>query len=126
MGASECVRSAVPIQFCVQSVGLRLVIALLFFSRFKLMKSDKDRLENELSALANLNRFMFNPPAPAVPTQSPTEPLPPPPPSPPPSYTSQTTFLNGKEHRTKRPFTIESLISDDRPSKGIIIFLFFL
>lgn len=90
------------------------------------MKSDKDRLENELSALANLNRFMFNPPAAAGPTPAapapppvPTaDPLPPPAPSPPPPYTSQTTFLCGKEHRTKRPFTIESLISDDRPSKG--------
>lgn len=88
-------------------------------SRFKLMKSDKDRLENELSALANLNRFMFAPPQqPSVMEQ----PVATPRSKTPPTFTSQTTVLNGeqhkKDHRTKRPFTIESLISDDRPAEG--------
>lgn len=82
------------------------------------MKSDKDRLENELSALANLNRFMF---APSQPTTV-EPPVIPPRSKTPTTFTSQTTVLNGdlhkKDHRTKRPFTIESLISDDRPSEG--------
>lgn len=84
------------------------------------MKSDKDRLENELSALANLNRFMFAPPQ-----QTTSEPPPQPSRSQcksPITFTSQTVILasdnDKKEHRTKRPFTIESLISDDRPSSN--------
>lgn len=71
--------------------------------RFKLMKSDKDRLENELAALANMNRFLFAPP---------NVPQPPPPvipPEPLPPITSEPA------PRPKRSFTIESLISPDRP-----------
>ncbi|KAL0279114.1 UNVERIFIED_CONTAM: hypothetical protein PYX00_000734 [Menopon gallinae] len=91
--------------------------------RFKLMKSDKDRLENELSALANLNRFMFAPPQQQQQQPSVMEqPVAPPRSKTPTTFTSQTTVLNGeqhkKDHRTKRPFTIESLISDDRPSEA--------
>lgn len=82
------------------------------------MKSDKDRLENELTTLANLNRFMFAPPQ-----QTAVEPIQSLPPCKSPvTFTSQTTVLaedsHKKDHRTKRPFTIESLISDDRPSSG--------
>ncbi|XP_054278671.1 fork head domain-containing protein FD4-like [Macrosteles quadrilineatus] len=89
--------------------------------RFKLMKSDKDRLENELAALANMNRFLFAPqPAP------PPQPLPPPPPpavtmDPLPPVTSLTslppvnTVVSEPAPRPKRLFTIESLISPDKP-----------
>ncbi|KAK6624412.1 hypothetical protein RUM44_011271 [Polyplax serrata] len=95
--------------------------------RFKLMKSDKDRLENELSelsTLANLNRFMFVPPQcqpqRTTPTVEAVQRPPPPQCKSPVTFTSQTTVLSEdnhkKDHRTKRPFTIESLISDDRPS----------
>nr|CAD7442561.1 unnamed protein product [Timema bartmani] len=83
--------------------------------RFKLMKTDKDRLENELAALANLNRFMFAPP-PAP--QPPPEPAPIPPPlvHPRTSPTSPTS-VTSQVQRPKRSFTIESLISPDKPSK---------
>ncbi|KAJ8872156.1 hypothetical protein PR048_025758 [Dryococelus australis] len=74
--------------------------------RFKLLKTDKDRLESELAALANINRFMFAPPPP------PAEPVPalPPPPPPPPAAASSLP-------RPKRAFTIESLISPDKPEE---------
>ncbi|XP_063239023.1 fork head domain-containing protein FD4-like [Bacillus rossius redtenbacheri] len=74
--------------------------------RFKLLKTDKDRLENELAALANINRFMFAPP----PAQ---EPAPPPPPPPPPVAASSLP----PPVRPKRAFTIESLISPDKPAE---------
>lgn len=81
--------------------------------RFKLRKSDKDVLNEELAALANLNRFFLaggsmedapSPPAPAVP---------PAPPAPPPALPSFTELA---PDRPKRSFTIESLISPDRPA----------
>ncbi|XP_046659168.1 fork head domain-containing protein FD4-like [Homalodisca vitripennis] len=82
--------------------------------RFKLMKSDKDRLENELAALANMNRFLFAPPP------APPQPLPPPPPptipvEPLPPVTTLTSVVSEPPPRPKRAFTIESLISPDKP-----------
>lgn len=88
------------------------------------MKSDKDRLENELSTLASLNRFMFAPPQP-VSVEAP--PSIPPRSKSPVTFTSKTTILTGdhqkKDRKAKRPFTIESLISDDRSSDCEYIFL---
>ncbi|KAF6216741.1 hypothetical protein GE061_001090 [Apolygus lucorum] len=91
--------------------------------RFKLLKSDKDRLENELAALANLNRFVIPPPAP--PSQG-AAPLPPPEAAPvaviPAEYTPVHNRLpsppmtSEPPSRPKRPFDIESLISPDSPS----------
>ncbi|XP_071449116.1 fork head domain-containing protein FD4-like [Hetaerina americana] len=84
--------------------------------RFKLMKSDKDRLENELAALASMNRFLFAPTA-SPPALPPPSPPPPPPPAPPTAATTvtATTLLPGAAPapRPKRPFTIESLISPE-------------
>jgi forkhead box protein len=85
--------------------------------RFKLMKTDKDRLENELAALANINRFMFAPPQPAVQDaaaavapqlghQNPAAARP----------VTGTTVASSQIQRPKRSFTIESLISPDKPS----------
>jgi forkhead box protein len=84
--------------------------------RFKLMKTDKDRLENELAALANINRFMFAPPQPALPDttaaapqllhHSPVAGRP----------ATNTTISSSQVQRPKRSFTIESLISPDKPS----------
>ncbi|RZF44886.1 hypothetical protein LSTR_LSTR004511 [Laodelphax striatellus] len=68
--------------------------------RFKLMKSDKDRLENELAALANMNRFLFAPQQPPPVTSQPSPPL---------------TQISEPPPRPKRDFTIASLISPDRP-----------
>lgn len=81
--------------------------------RFKLMKSDKDRLENELIVLANMNRFLFAPTS--TPSVSPTlSSSPPPLPShPTPSHTPPETIIS----RPKRSFDIESLISPDTPKK---------
>ncbi len=86
--------------------------------RFKLMKSDKDRLENELIALANMNRFLFAPaPATTPPSQPPspnmvkTESHPSPAPSP-----QELTKIT-EPVRPKRSFDIESLISPDKPVK---------
>lgn len=81
--------------------------------RFKLMKSDKDRLENELIALANMNRFLF---APAPGTAPPLTPSPPiVEPAPAPSSPEVTKII--VETRPKRSFDIESLISPDSPAK---------
>lgn len=77
--------------------------------RFKLMKSDKDRLENELIALANMNRFLFAP-AP-TPVQPPSPQISPSPPAPSPPEVTKVP-----ETRPKRSFDIESLISPDSPS----------
>lgn len=99
--------------------------------RFKLLKSDKEVLDNELAALANINRFFFNP----VDTQ--TE-LGIPPvnanriPSPIPgnttttaTTTTTTTTPTPTESitsiRPKRSFTIESLISDDKPKQQQVL-----
>lgn len=82
--------------------------------RFKLLKSDKETLDNELAALANINRFFFTPhdtpsseyssppktqrdPSPGVITKINSEPV---------------TCI-----RPKRSFTIESLISPDKPQQ---------
>ncbi|XP_069683229.1 fork head domain-containing protein FD4-like [Periplaneta americana] len=77
--------------------------------RFKLMKTDKDRLENELAALANINRFMFAPPPqPAVPDTAVG-----------PHLAQQSAPVAGttsQVQRPKRSFTIESLISPDKPA----------
>ncbi|KAK7576480.1 hypothetical protein V9T40_012766 [Parthenolecanium corni] len=107
--------------------------------RFKLMKSDKDRLENELIALANMNRFLFAPAAgtspgapetPPTPTSSTSPSLPPlspasshpsPVQSPqlmePEICISSKTSIEGSATRPKRSFDIESLISPDRPKE---------
>ncbi|KAJ9593397.1 hypothetical protein L9F63_015048 [Diploptera punctata] len=77
--------------------------------RFKLLKTDKDRLENELAALANINRFMFAPPQPSVPDTTPaaTHLV---------HQAPGTTITSSPVQRPKRSFTIESLISPDKPS----------
>lgn len=81
--------------------------------RFKLMKSDKDRLENELIALANMNRFLFAPAPPSAPITPPSPQIAePPPPAPSPPEITKIT-----ETRPKRSFDIESLISPDSPVK---------
>ncbi|XP_060517005.1 fork head domain-containing protein FD4-like [Cylas formicarius] len=91
--------------------------------RFKLLKSDKEILENELAALTNINRLFFTPPPanpaelvnpaasvvpgggivpqlePASPTLGKT------------AGAESTTCI-----RPKRSFTIESLISPDKPT----------
>lgn len=104
--------------------------------RFKLLKTDKEVLDNELAALANINRFFFNP----VDTQtdlgySPVNGnrIP----SPSPTGNNTITTLNTTTNksinttpttttpttesitsiRPKRSFTIESLISDDKPKQ---------
>ncbi|CAH0558142.1 unnamed protein product [Brassicogethes aeneus] len=77
--------------------------------RFKLLKSDKEILENELAALTNINRIFFQPPPDAVPSNpnlTPVEPMEV-------KTTTETTCI-----RPKRAFTIESLISDDKPSNN--------
>ncbi|PSN48418.1 Fork head domain-containing protein FD4 [Blattella germanica] len=85
--------------------------------RFKLMKTDKDRLENELAALANINRFMFAPPQPAVPDTPAAAPhLVPPTPSATRLPVAGTTLTSSQVQRPKRSFTIESLISPDKPT----------
>lgn len=80
--------------------------------RFKLMKTDKDRLENELAALANINRFMFAPPQSALPD---TTAVPPQLVHHSPAATLPVT-ASSQVHRPKRSFTIESLISPDKPT----------
>lgn len=79
--------------------------------RFKLMKSDKEMLDSELAALANINRFFF------VPTESQSEMVQnvqvgmPRVPSP--LATTPDSLITSI--RPKRSFTIESLISPDKP-----------
>ncbi|XP_050307040.1 fork head domain-containing protein FD4-like [Anthonomus grandis grandis] len=94
--------------------------------RFKLLKSDKEILENELAALSNINRLFFTPPSTANQAtelinpaaslaQFNSPPLEPPSPTLPPSSKSpgeQTTIIQ----RPKRSFTIESLITPDKPA----------
>ncbi|BES90905.1 fork head domain-containing protein [Nesidiocoris tenuis] len=94
--------------------------------RFKLLKSDKDRLENELAALANLNRFVLPPPS--GPQTAAPQPPPQPPQTRPVDFTAVVAVgsrlatppppaLTASEPppRPKRPFDIESLISPDTP-----------
>lgn len=102
--------------------------------RFKLLKNDKEVLDSELAALANINRFLFAPMS-DVPSQSEGKRdcssmvtpmmgvqhqlpqlctlsrLPSPP------ITAGTTSVPEEKPRPKRSFTIESLISPDRPSQ---------
>lgn len=84
--------------------------------RFKLLKSDKEILENELAALTNINRIFFTPPNP---TQVEINPaanvasLTPQPASPTLAKTPETSVTC---IRPKRSFTIESLISPDKPT----------
>lgn len=78
--------------------------------RFKLMKSDKELLDHELAALANINRFFFAPsdkqsgdvPVATSCTRVPSPPTP----------IEPAAITN---IRPKRSFTIESLISPDKP-----------
>ncbi|XP_055697985.1 fork head domain-containing protein FD4-like [Phlebotomus papatasi] len=90
--------------------------------RFKLHKSDKDLLNEELAALANINRFFFTghdsmpdtlppplPPSPAAPAAMVSPPLRPRTPSP-----AATHLPSERATRPKRAFTIESLIMPDR------------
>lgn len=104
--------------------------------RFKLLKNDKDVLDSELAALANINRFLFAPVSDATSPQSIdmkrttsamssgsasgvqhqvphmcTMPR-----LPSPSLTVGATAVPDQRPRPKRSFTIESLISPDRPS----------
>ncbi|CAH1377915.1 hypothetical protein MTP99_019306 [Tenebrio molitor] len=77
--------------------------------RFKLLKSDKESLDNELAALANINRFFFAPPESAeysAPPPKQREPSPV-------SKIDPVTCI-----RPKRSFTIESLISPDKPQEA--------
>ncbi|CAB3373737.1 Hypothetical predicted protein [Cloeon dipterum] len=85
--------------------------------RFKLMKTDKERLENELAALANMNRFLFNP------SSTPEAPPSPPPPQPTQPVSRRLSEIpecvspTQSAPRPKRAFTIESLITpDDKPT----------
>lgn len=94
--------------------------------RFKLHKSDKDILSDDLAALANINRFFFTPQIVDHPHLHQHHALPtavPPhidhyqPPSPPvhqsqPTIAADTTDI----FRPKRSFTIESLITPDKES----------
>lgn len=87
--------------------------------RFKLHKSDKDLLNEELAALANINRFFL-----AQNGGDCVEPLPPPPPtlhSAPyhPISRSPSPQALTVEHQEKRPFTIENLMKPDaKKSRG--------
>lgn len=95
--------------------------------RFKLHKTDKDLLNEELAALANINRFFFAPNQmgdPGCPTDpshhSMSPPLAPPvihspiqPSSPSPVSPHNTALLTEPPLRPKRAFTIESLITPD-------------
>lgn len=86
--------------------------------RFKLLKSDKEILENELAALTNINRIFFTPqtaPMDLNPAVGAAAALPPPPePSAP--QIGKTTESPVTCIRPKRSFTIESLISPDKPA----------
>lgn len=91
--------------------------------RFKLLKNDKDLLDNELAALASINRFLFAPNESALHPTSSTSSLNESPPhhrisvSPTNNQTTseQLTTQTPSGIRPKRAFTIESLISPDKP-----------
>lgn len=94
--------------------------------RFKLLKNDKDVLDSELAALANINRFLFAPiPVTSSETSNPSvSSYPSPVATRLPTTTSQTTCTNTsitavQESRPKRSFTIESLISPDKPNPTV-------
>ena len=82
--------------------------------RFKLLKTDKEVLDNELAALANINRFFFAPTEVQSETTCNVHLPPPRVVSPPVASTEIMTNI-----RPKRPFTIESLISPDKPSEEL-------
>lgn len=85
--------------------------------RFKLLKSDKEILENELAALTNINRIFFAPPNPAVdinPAANIAPPVAVPQPTSPTLTKTPETAVTCI--RPKRSFTIESLISPDKPT----------
>lgn len=103
--------------------------------RFKLHKTDKDILNEELAALANINRFFFapnqmgdpscppdpsrhsmSPPISAV-INSPIRSISPSPISP---HAHTTNLLNDPPSRPKRAFTIESLITPDAAKSAIV------
>ena len=98
--------------------------------RFKLMKSDKDLLENELIALANMNRFLFTPISNSSPTGaasassssvsslSPDIQMSHPSPATSPSESSARVLSRPDVVRPKRSFDIESLISPDLPASN--------
>lgn len=83
--------------------------------RFKLLKSDKEVLENELAALANINRFFFKPSEQLGDIQSGMTVMPARVPSPVTENTCSPEPLTAI--RPKRSFTIESLISPDEPDQ---------
>lgn len=101
--------------------------------RFKLHKSEKDILNEELAALANINRFFFSPnhstehpstfvdsgvnlqpTSPPLTNSSPIRPTN----SPPPPGTTALNYPSETQVRPKRSFTIESLITPDGKDKS--------
>lgn len=107
--------------------------------RFKLLKNDKDVLDSELAALANINRFLFAPvtesqsqpmeagkrTTPVMTTTGASSIQPHQVPHmcsmqrlPSPSLTVGATAVPEPRPRPKRSFTIESLISPDRPTNA--------
>lgn len=83
--------------------------------RFKLLKSDKEILENELAALTNINRIFFTPQSPQM-DLNPTANVAAIAPQPTSPTLTKTTESAVTCIRPKRPFTIESLISPDKPT----------
>lgn len=96
--------------------------------RFKLLKNDKDVLDSELAALANINRFLFapvsenpgpvekkTPPAPVTTSIAPQVSHICPVPRVPSPIPVGSTSVPNQRPRPKRSFTIESLISPDQP-----------
>lgn len=79
--------------------------------RFKLHKSDKDILSDDLAALANINRFFFTPQIVDHPHLHQHHILPSVPQPPPITADTSTDIF-----RPKRSFTIESLITPDKDS----------
>lgn len=82
--------------------------------RFKLMKNDKDLLNDELAALANINRLFFATNEPPTPVDVTPQLSPRLMPSPPPAGLTEAAPPENAR-RPKRPFTIESLIGPDPP-----------
>lgn len=106
--------------------------------RFKLHKSEKDILNEELAALANINRFFFSPSHSSDPSLIDTNGMMPPhgtspimmgspirtlTPSPIPSNLGATSLNYSSEPQTrpKRSFTIESLITPDGQKKSLAL-----
>lgn len=84
--------------------------------RFKLLKSDKEILENELAALSNINRLFFTPPNPAQVEINPAANMAALAPQPTSPTLTKTPESSVTCIRPKRSFTIESLISPDKPT----------